>query len=47
MAQVWYTGPIAIKIGGYGGDVGGWLSIAFAGLVYPPLRMIEMRIVGR
>lgn len=47
MAQVWYTGPIALKVGGWGGDVGGWLSIAFAGVVYPPLRWLEMKNFGR
>ena len=47
MAQVWYTGPVALRIGGYGGDVGGWLSIAFAGLIYPLLRWTELKVVGR
>lgn len=47
MDQVWYQGPVAIKIGGYGGDIGAWLSIAFAGLVYPPLRYVELRVAGR
>ncbi|KAI9659986.1 MAG: hypothetical protein M1821_001338 [Bathelium mastoideum] len=47
MAQVWYTGPIALRIGGTGGDIGAWLSIAFAGVVYPPLRYLEVRRFGR
>ncbi|KAL9079815.1 MAG: hypothetical protein Q9157_001324 [Trypethelium eluteriae] len=47
MAQVWYTGPVALTIGGTGGDIGAWLSIAFAGVVYPPLRYIEIRRFGR
>lgn len=47
MNQAWWQGPVALKIGDYGGDVGIWLSIAFAGLVFPPLRSVELRVVGR
>ena len=47
MEQIWWQGPIASKIGGYGGDVGTWLSIAFAAVAYPPLRYLELRMVGR
>ena len=46
MAQVWYTGPIALKIGGYGGDVGAWLAIAFVLVTFPPLRYLELKMVG-
>ena len=47
MSQVWYAGPVALELGGYGGDTGGWLSIAFAGTVYPPLRYLELRKLKR
>lgn len=47
MDQVWYSGPVAKQVGGYGGDIGAWLAIAFAGLVYPPLRLLEIKTVGR
>lgn len=47
MDQIWYQGPIASKIGGYGGDIGAWLSIAFACVTYPPLRYLELKIFGR
>lgn len=47
MSQVWYHGPIALRIGGYGGDVGAWLSIAFACVIYPPLRYLELKKVGK
>ncbi|KAL8840480.1 MAG: hypothetical protein Q9176_003806 [Flavoplaca citrina] len=47
MSQVWYTGPVALKLGGFGGDIGAWLAIAFAGVVFPPLRYVELRAVGR
>ncbi|CAL8581171.1 Vitamin B6 transporter [Xanthoria parietina] len=47
MSQVWYTGPVAMKVGGHGGDIGAWLAIAFAGSVFPPLRYWELKVVGR
>ena len=47
MSQVWYHGPIAVKVGGYGGDIGAWLSVAFAGIIYPPLRALELKRFGR
>ena len=47
MDQIWYQGPVALKIGGYGGDIGSWLSIAFACVTYPPLRYLELKKFGR
>ena len=47
MAQVWYHGPVAMAIGGYGGDIGAWLAIAFAGITYPPLRYLELKMFKR
>ena len=47
MYQIWYTGPVASKVGGYGGDIGEWLAIAFCGVVYPPLRYLELKKFGR
>ncbi|KAI4234197.1 MAG: hypothetical protein L6R40_006856 [Gallowayella cf. fulva] len=47
MSQVWYTGPVALRIGGYGGDIGAWLSVAFAGAIYPGLRYLELQKFGR
>ena len=47
MEQVWWQGPIALKVGNYGGDVGTWLSIGFTSLCFLPLRYLELRIVGR
>lgn len=47
MAEVWYVGPIAKKIGMFGGDLGFELAAGFAGLVYPPLRWLEIRYTGR
>ncbi|KAJ7634710.1 permease for cytosine/purines, uracil, thiamine, allantoin-domain-containing protein [Roridomyces roridus] len=40
MAQVWYTGPIAETTG----DIGFELAFVVATIVYPPLRLLELRI---
>ena len=47
MDQAWYSGPVAARIGGVGGDIGAWMTIAFAGVVFPPLRYLELRKFGR
>lgn len=47
MYQVWYTGPVAAKVGEYGADIGSWLAIAFTGLTFPPLRVLELKYIGR
>ncbi|KAK6198605.1 purine-cytosine transport protein [Scheffersomyces amazonensis] len=47
MNQVYYQGPLAIKIGDYGGDIGFWLAGAFTGITYPVFRYLELRKFGR
>ncbi|KAF1990317.1 putative nucleoside transporter [Aulographum hederae CBS 113979] len=47
MAQVWYIGPIAAQVGEYGADMGNYVGFAWAALVYPPLRWLELRHFGR
>ena len=47
MAQTWYIGPIAAKFGGYGGDVGVFLSGVLTLISYPPLRTLEKKYTGR
>lgn len=47
MGQVYYTGPIAKKIGMFGADLGFELAAAFAGVVYPLLRYLEIKYTGR
>jgi NCS1 nucleoside transporter family len=47
MAQVWYYGPIALLVGTYGADMGNYVGFAWAALVYPPLRMLEIKKFGR
>ncbi|KAJ9201298.1 hypothetical protein DTO166G4_6017 [Paecilomyces variotii] len=46
MDQVYFVGPIAKSIAG-GADLGIWLGIGFTVFVYPPLRALELRVVGR
>jgi purine-cytosine permease-like protein len=47
MSQTWYIGPIAAKFGGFGGDVGIYLSGVFTLIVYLPARWYERRVTGR
>lgn len=47
MYQVWWTGPVAALLGDAGGDLGIWLGIGFTALVFPPLRYVELKYVGR
>ncbi|KAI9659106.1 MAG: hypothetical protein M1821_002066 [Bathelium mastoideum] len=47
MAQVWYIGPIARLVGDYGADMGNYVGFAWALLVFPPLRWIELKKFGR
>ncbi|KAF8429093.1 hypothetical protein EV426DRAFT_672931 [Tirmania nivea] len=47
MAQVWYIGPIAKEVGKYGADMGNYVGFAWAALVYPPLRLLELKRLGR
>ncbi|OAK94121.1 hypothetical protein IQ06DRAFT_86180 [Phaeosphaeriaceae sp. SRC1lsM3a] len=47
MAQVWYLGPIAKEVGTYGADMGNYVGFTWAALVYPPLRLWELKRFGR
>ncbi|KAF2732407.1 hypothetical protein EJ04DRAFT_513879 [Polyplosphaeria fusca] len=47
MYQVWYVGPIAKLVGETGADIGMWVGCGFALLAFPPLRALELRVVGR
>lgn len=48
MAETYYIGPIAKDIAmPFGGDLGFELAAAFAGVTYPPLRWLEIRMTGR
>ncbi|EAW07746.1 putative purine-cytosine permease [Aspergillus clavatus NRRL 1] len=46
MNQVYYVGPIASAIAG-GADLGIWLGIGFTAVAFPPLRFLELKILGR
>lgn len=47
MFQLWYVGPVAAKVGGIGADIGVWIGCAFALIVFPPLRYLELKKFGR
>ncbi|KAL8797611.1 MAG: hypothetical protein Q9182_007184 [Xanthomendoza sp. 2 TL-2023] len=43
MAQKWYIGPIALLVGESGADMGNFVGLSWAVLVYPPLRWLEIK----
>lgn len=47
MVQTWFQGPIALKIGEYGGDVGNQLALVFTAVGYIPVRYLELKYMGR
>jgi purine-cytosine permease-like protein len=47
MYQVWWTGPVARKLGDTGADLGIWPGNAISGVVYPPLRYLELKEIER
>ena len=47
LAQTWYVGPIAAKLGPYGGDVGMWMVFAVTFVVYLVARPIELHYFKR
>lgn len=47
MAQFYYIGPLAKLVGDYGADMGNYVGFAWAALVYPPFRYLELRKFGR
>ncbi|KAF1978783.1 purine-cytosine permease FCY21 [Bimuria novae-zelandiae CBS 107.79] len=47
MAQVWYIGPIAGLVGDYGADMGNYVGFAWAAVIYPPIRVWELKRFGR
>lgn len=47
MQEQWYTGPLAIKIGEFGGDIGFELCVAFAFIGHCLARPLELKYFGR
>ncbi|KAL8672679.1 MAG: hypothetical protein Q9168_002863 [Polycauliona sp. 1 TL-2023] len=47
MYQVWWTGPVARLLGDSGADLGIWLAICITAVVFPPVRFMERRWIGR
>ncbi|KAI5459714.1 permease for cytosine/purines, uracil, thiamine, allantoin-domain-containing protein [Mariannaea sp. PMI_226] len=45
MSQVWYIGPVSVAASN--ADLGMWLGCAFALVFFPPMRYIELKMVGR
>ncbi|KAF2404349.1 putative nucleoside transporter [Trichodelitschia bisporula] len=45
MSQVWFVGPIS-KLAA-GADLGNYLGFSWAALVFPPLRWLELKYLGR
>ncbi|RAH48196.1 uncharacterized protein BO95DRAFT_429586 [Aspergillus brunneoviolaceus CBS 621.78] len=46
MDQAYFTGPVAAAIA-EGCDLGIWLGMGFTALAFPPLRLLEIRFIGR
>jgi len=47
MDETWWVGPVARKIGDHGGDVGNELALVMTLVTYVPVRMLELKFVGR
>lgn len=47
MYQVWWTGPVGRLLGDHGGDLGIPLGVGFTAVVFPLLRFLELKKVGR
>ncbi|KAH8646142.1 nucleoside transporter family [Xylariales sp. PMI_506] len=47
MDQIYFIGPLAKPLGAYGGDLGIYLGVAFAGITYPVFRFAERKFFGR
>lgn len=47
MDQVYFVGPIAKMVGANGADLGIWVGCAWTLLAFPPLRLLELKVVGR
>ncbi|RDL32946.1 Uncharacterized protein BP5553_08385 [Venustampulla echinocandica] len=47
MAQAYFIGPLAKTVGDYGVDMGLYVGFAWAGIVYLPLRYLELKALGR
>ncbi|PCG93411.1 Permease, cytosine/purines, uracil, thiamine, allantoin [Penicillium occitanis (nom. inval.)] len=47
MYQIYYVGPIAKLVSTDGADLGIWVGCAWAMIVFPPLRWLELKKFGR
>ncbi|KAF9890270.1 hypothetical protein FE257_006184 [Aspergillus nanangensis] len=46
MNQAYYKGPVAQAVG-ESCDLGIWLGMGFAGLAFPAMRVVELKVIGR
>jgi purine-cytosine permease-like protein len=47
MCQVWYIGPVAKLLGDFGADFGIWVGCGITLILFPGLRLLELKVVGR
>lgn len=47
MDESWWVGPLARKIGEFGGDIGNELSLVFTLVAFLPVRYLELKYIGR
>lgn len=47
MVETYYVGALAAIIGDSGGDIANELALVFTSVSYLPLRMLELKYVGR
>ncbi|CAH6720489.1 purine-cytosine permease Fcy2p [[Candida] jaroonii] len=47
LCQVWFVGPLAAKIGDFGGDIGFELAFGFAFVAFNIVRPLEKKYIGR
>lgn len=43
MDQIYFVGPIAAMVGQDGADLGIWVGVSWAMLIFPPLRWLELK----
>jgi purine-cytosine permease-like protein len=47
MSQVWFVGPLAALVSPEGADIGNYVAFSWTLLVYPGLRLVELKWIGR
>ena len=47
MDQTWFVGRVANRAGDYGADLGIWVGMGWAMIIFLPLRWLELKKIGR